>query len=161
MKFNDVVIGVFFCVLGAGLAGYASTLEPPRHLQYGPGFFPGVIGAGLMLIGCLIVLLNVRTIRTTPIWVRPDWSYGLDGWMRFSSALIAIVFYLVAVNTLGFIATATIIVTFILLVSRIPIRRGLPVGLGTALVLTLVFASILRVPLPWGPLESISGWLIW
>lgn len=161
MKFNDLVVGLFFCVLGVGLVSYAATLTPPRHLQYGPGFFPGLIGGGLILVGGAMALLGMRTYRAVPLWVRPDWSYSLGGWMRFTSILAAIAFYIVAVKVLGFIITTTIVMTFLLAVRQVPVRRGLPVGLAASVVLTIIFASVLRVPLPWGPLESISGWLLW
>lgn len=63
MKVQDVLVGLFFIVIGVLMIEYAADLKPPRHLKFGPGFFPLLIGSGLILVGGVIALLGLRTLQ--------------------------------------------------------------------------------------------------
>ena len=77
MKVHDAFVGIVLLCVGASIAAYAQTLTPPRHLTYGPGFFPFLVGVGLTLVGAGITLRSVRTFRTQPLAVAPDWIGSL------------------------------------------------------------------------------------
>ena len=61
-----------------------------------------------------------------------------------------LVFYVLAVNKLGFLPTAGIIVLTTSLALGARIILAVPVALGAPLFVNLVFAKLLRVPLPSG-----------
>ncbi|MGQ9371622.1 tripartite tricarboxylate transporter TctB family protein [Azospirillum sp. ST 5-10] len=161
MKVHDVFVGLFFLAAGAFVAAYAATLTPPRHLAYGPGFVPSLIGTAMMLVGGGIVLTALRTVRTAPLWQWPDWAANPRGRWRFAALLAAIAAYVLLVDALGFLLTATLILLALFVVAGMRPPAALAVGVASAAALTVVFASVLHVPLPWGPLQSVSGWLIW
>ncbi|MBK3773194.1 tripartite tricarboxylate transporter TctB family protein [Azospirillum brasilense] len=161
MKVQDVLVGLFFIVIGILMIGHAAELKPPRHLKFGPGFFPLLIGSGLIIVGGVIALLGLRSLRTEPLWHRPEWSRTRQGWVRFCSIPAAIALYVLIVDAAGFLLTAVLVMVLVLAVSGVPLRRSVPAGAVTAVVLTAIFASVLHVPLPWGPLQNISGWLLW
>ncbi|NYZ13956.1 tripartite tricarboxylate transporter TctB family protein [Azospirillum sp. RWY-5-1] len=161
MKVNDVFVGLFFLAVGVFVTAYAWTLEPPRHLAYGPGFVPSLIGIGLMLVGGAIGLIGLRTVHADRLVSWPDWSASPRGPLRFLTVPAAIAAYITLVDGMGFLLTSTIIFVAMLVIAGVRPLRGLAVGLLSSIVLTAVFASVLHVPLPWGPLQSVSGWLIW
>lgn len=161
MKVNDVFVGLFFLAVGVFVTAYAWTLHPPRHLAYGPGFVPSLIGIGLMLVGGAIGLTALRTMRAERPVSWPGWSASPRGPLRFLAVPAAIAAYIVLADDLGFLLTSTIIVVAMLVIAGVHPLKGIAVGLLSSTVLTALFASILHVPLPWGPLRSVSGWLIW
>jgi putative tricarboxylic transport membrane protein len=161
MKVHDSFIGAAVFLFGAFVAIYANTLTPPRHLQYGPGFFPFLIGIGLVAVGAGIFIKGARDWRGQAPFVVPVWIKSGQAALKFWIMPAAIVFYLIAVVPLGFLATATIILATAFLVNGVSPVRGLPLALVIAIVVNIAFASILHVPLPWGVLTSVSRWLIW
>lgn len=161
MKLHDALVGAIVLVLGALVAGYARTLTPPRHLAYGPGFFPLLIGIGLMAVGAGITVGGLRSLRRQPVFVAPDWVHSAAAALRFWILPGAILFYLLVVDRLGFLLTATAILAAIMAVNGLALPRALALALVLSAAVNAVFASILHVPLPWGVLTPVSGWLIW
>jgi putative tricarboxylic transport membrane protein len=161
MKISDAITGSVFALLGAFMMIYASGLAPPRHLQYGAGFFPSIIGAGLILVGGGIAWNGFRTLAAGRLVEIPHWVAERRGWLLFGAVIAATVFYLLAVDALGFLLTAAVLLFALFVVAGAPILRSLGIALATAIVFTVFFASLLHMPLPWGPLQGVSGWLIW
>ncbi|KXF74706.1 hypothetical protein ATN84_22690 [Paramesorhizobium deserti] len=161
MKVHDLIVGMVFMLLGIFVAAYSRTFAAPRNLSYGPGFFPLLVGTGLSLVGLAIVWQGLRNHKTSPIVVPPDWTKSARFALRFWIIPGVIVFYIAFVDLLGFLITATLILTSVIAASGAPKTKALIVGFLVAAVMNIGFASILHVPLPWGPLTSISGWLIW
>ncbi len=161
MKISDAITGTVFALLGAFMMVYASGLAPPRHLQFGAGFFPSIIGAGLILVGGGIAWNGVRTLGSGRLVASPHWGTGGRGWMLFGAVIAATVFYLLAVDTLGFLLTAAVLLFALFAIAGAPLARGLGIAIVTAVVFTVFFASVLHMALPWGPLQGVSGWLIW
>lgn len=161
MKAHDTIVGMVFLCAGTFVAAYAHGLTPPRHLTYGPGFFPFLVGVGLMLVGGGIALQGIRTFRTQPLAVAPDWIGSRRKFIRFWILPLGIVFYMVAVEPLGFLATATLLLVAIMKTSGVSVGQSVAVGFIVALVVNLAFASFLHVPLAWGILTPISGWFMW
>ncbi len=161
MKVHDSIVGAVILVLGASVAIYARTLVPPRHLPYGPGFFPFLIGIALALVGAGMIVQGVRAGRGVALFTPPEWIASLKTALRFWVLPAAIGFYMVAVGPLGFLATATILLATILIINGISVLRGIGLAVTVALVVNIIFASVLHVPLSWGVLTPISGWFIW
>lgn len=161
MKVHDVVVGLVFVCFGIFVVAYSQTLSPPRHLTYGPGFFPSLIGGGLILVGAGIAAQGLRTLRLQPLAVSPDWLGSPLMAVRFWVLPVGVVFYLFAVEALGFLLTVFLMLTAILKANGVSTRGSVVVGFAVAAVVNIVFASLLHVPLAWGLLEPVSGWFLW
>lgn len=161
MKLNEAVLGAVFCALGLWMIFYSTGLPKPRHLQYGPGLFPTLMGAGLAVCGGIQVIAGLLRWRAAPIIERPVWLG--DRRLVLSLAVIpaACLFYYVAAESLGFFFTGLTILIVMLLVGGVAPVRAAVVSLIMITATTMIFASILHVPLPWGVLAPISGWFIW
>lgn len=161
MKVHDLFVGLCFAALGTFVCWYAASLPAPRHVDYGPGLFPSIVGAGLIATGLTIALKSLRHLRSQPWFERPEWSRSPRNALRFWSILLALPLYVLLADTLGFLLTSTLIMTLMLRIRAVPIVRALLVALIVSMVLTLLFASFLGVPLPWGPLTNVSEYLTW
>jgi putative tricarboxylic transport membrane protein len=101
----------------------------------------------------------VRGLRTlgTEGWIpAPDWL----GWDRttlgFIAVPLALVFYVAASESLGFIPTAVLMLMALFLVFEVRLRTALVVALVGSLGIHYVFYKLLKVPLPWGIFSSFA-----
>jgi putative tricarboxylic transport membrane protein len=159
MHLSDRVTGGFLVLLGALAFWGGSRLPGVPGQDVGPAVFPMVIGAGLVLCGSLIALGIGRSFEEAlPETDEP--TSGLAGLLgRFAplAALVPpalLVFYVLVVETLGFLPTAAIMV----LACSLALGASWRLALGMALVappcVHLVFYKLLRVPLPDGLLTA-------
>lgn len=152
MQISDRISGGFLVGLGA-LAAYGGSLLPPVPGQpVGPNIFPIVIGVGLVVCGLLIAMrighdfeadegieptADGSTVQSRSMW-----------WILVPPILL--LFYVFAVEWLGFVLTSAII-AFITSVSlRGSIKLAIAMAIATPICVHLVFANLLRVPLPAG-----------
>jgi putative tricarboxylic transport membrane protein len=159
MILSDRITGLFLVGLGAAAWWGGSKLPPVPGQQVGPSAFPMVVGAGLVLCGLLIALrigakfeeeaeaeLAAHQDSNAPPARDETWATGLR-------ALIPpglLFFYVLAVDRLGFIPTAFVMVLTAAFAfgARLPVAIG--VAIGGPIFVHLVFSKLLRVPLPAG-----------
>jgi len=151
MKINDALFGVVFAVLGAVVLVHVQSFPTIPGQQYGPGLFPGVIAAGFLVCGLILIVNGVR--RRSTGWIVPgEWMRMPRRIAAFLAVIGSVVFYILAAERLGFLIVAPIV----LLVSQRALGVTWPRAIVIALVSTLVmwyaFYKLLRVPLPWGVL---------
>jgi putative tricarboxylic transport membrane protein len=159
MQLSDRVTGLFLIALG-GVSAYAgSRLPPVPGQQIGPNVFPMVVGLGLCLCGGLIAFGIGRHYEEeaeadlAAVSGQPAEPPGARSWLRGLMALVPpglLLFYVYTVDRLGFLLTAAIIIFTASLALGARLRLAVPLALGAPLVVHLVFAKLLRVPLPWG-----------
>ncbi len=159
MQLSDRFTGLFLIALGGVSAYGGSRLPPVPGQQVGPNVFPMVVGAGLILCGALIALGIGRhfedeaeadlAAHSAP---EPTSRSG-TGWWRGLMALVPpglLLFYVFAVDRLGFLVTAAAIVLTASLALGARLRLAVPLAIGAPLFVHLVFSKLLRVPLPPG-----------
>jgi putative tricarboxylic transport membrane protein len=154
MQLSDRVTGVVVACLGA-LAFYGGTRQPKVPGQdIGPAVFPMVVGGGLMLCGLLIAIGIGRTFEAPDAVVpgAPPPS-RLRGLLALLPPAL-LVFYVLAVERLGFLPTAALIVGITAVALGAPLRLALPLAVVAPPAVHLVFAKLLRVPLPDGVLPA-------
>jgi putative tricarboxylic transport membrane protein len=161
MQLSDRVTGLFMVALG-GLAAYGgSRLPPVPGQQIGPNVFPLVVGIGLAICGGLIafgigrhyeeeaeadlakITGQIATGRGEEAW----------RWWRGLKALVPpalLLFYVFAVDRLGFLPTAAVMVLTASLALGAQLRLAVAMAIGAPLFVNLVFSKLLRVPLPSG-----------
>jgi putative tricarboxylic transport membrane protein len=158
MQLSDRITGLVLIVLG-GVAAYAgSRLSPVPGQQIGPNVFPMVVGIGLVLCGALIALgvghrFEEQAEAELAAHSEPSEASAQAPWWRGLAALVPpglLVFYVLAVERLGFLATAAAVVLATALALGARLRLALPLALVAPLLVHVVFAKLLRVPLPVG-----------
>lgn len=164
MRLPDYATGLFICGLG-GLAAYGGSLLPPvRGQQIGPNVFPMVVGIGLMICGALVALGIGRTFEDEAeadvaasesaaaaegAVAAPEPAGFLYG-LRVLLPPGLLLFYVLAVERIGFIATASVLVFVAAVALGARLKLAVPLALLAPIGVHLVFYKLLRVPLPEG-----------
>jgi putative tricarboxylic transport membrane protein len=159
MLISDKVSGIMLVGLGAAAAYGGSLLPPVPGQQVGPNVFPMVVGAGLMLCGAMIAFgvgstlereaeadLAAHSDKPAPVTARSPLVNGAKTLLP-PALLLAYVF---VGDALGFVPTAFAIVLAISLAMGAGVRLAVPLAMVAPLVVHLIFAKLLRVPLPPG-----------
>jgi putative tricarboxylic transport membrane protein len=157
MKINDALLGALILLGGLAILLEARTFPATHGQAFGPDLFPTIIGVGLMLAGCGLVVSGWRTRHVTG-WV--DVSAITPGrWLDALAALLAVVGFIALADWMGFVLAG-------LLACWLPMvrfRRGhwfssLAIALVTVLAIDWAFRSVLLVPLPQGALLPRLPW---
>lgn len=160
MHLSDRVTGGFLAALGAAAAYGGSLLPPVPGQQVGPNVFPLVIGLGLVGCGVAIALGIGRSFEEAEEIVASE-----DGAHAPVSAApppirhaafktvvppLLLLFYAFTVDTLGFVPTAAAMVVATCFALGGNWRTAIPLALMAPPAVHLIFAKLLRVPLPAG-----------
>ena len=156
MKINDAIFGLVLAVLGGLVLFTVQSYPKIPGQQVGPALFPGLIAAGILVCGLILVVRGWRERKAAP-WVTPgDWVRSPRHVAGFVLLVASVVFYIVAAEKLGFLLSAVLILTAMFYVLRVPLGRSLLVAVVASLVIHFMFYKLLRVPLPWGILVNHS-----
>lgn len=154
MHLSDRITGMVVAGLGA-LAVYGGTRQPNVPGQdVGPSVFPMVVGFGMLACGIAIALGIGRSFEA-PEEVEP----GAPPQSRLHGLLALLppallIFYVLAVEQLGFLITGALVVLVTSLAMGAKLRLAVPLAVATPPALHLAFAKLLRVPLPEGLLAA-------
>ena len=164
MLLSDRVTGFGIAALGAAAAYAGSLLPPVPGQQVGPNVFPLVNGIGLLACGVMIALGVGRSFEdeaeadlaqiegsreaTAAAPPPPFWA-GLKALLP--PALL--VFYVVAVDWLGFVPTTGLMILAMVFAFGGSVRLASSLGTIAPVLIQLVFYKLLRVPLPDGLLS--------
>ena len=156
MKLNDAIFGALLLALGVAVLLVVQGYPKIPGQQVGPALFPGLIATGLCVCGVLLMVHGVRH-RAAQRWV------GWDPWVRSPRHVAALVLllgsvllYILAAEAVGFLPLATLILTTLFIVLRVPPGRAVLIAVIAALVVHFAFYKLLRVPLPWGVLTPYA-----
>lgn len=160
MTFDDIVLGLLVALLGGAVLWIAGGWEPMAGMAYGPGFFPGLIGAGLLICGAALVLGGVRA----RIAGRAGPPVRLDAWWgsplalaRAGAVLAAVIGYVLLAPVLGFLLTLFLVAVGLFAILAVRWWLALLLAVATPAVLYYAFGTLLRIPLPRGPVETLIG----
>jgi putative tricarboxylic transport membrane protein len=156
MKINDAIFGLVLAILGALVLFTVQSFPKIPGQQVGPALFPGLIAAGILVCGIVLIVRGWLARKATP-WVMPgDWVRSPRHVAAFVLLVASVLFYIVAAEKLGFLLTATLILTAMFYVLRVPLGKSLLIAVIASLVIHFMFYKLLRVPLPWGILVNHS-----
>lgn len=143
-------------LVGAAAVVKASSFPRVGGLL-GPALFPIIIGAGLVLSGAALAVQALTRARAVEAHgggesreKAPGESKGRIVVLPRLIAVVATVVYMVIVDRAGFLVSATFIMLALMLLMGVRFRVALPVSVGTAVAIYLLFARLLLVPLPGG-----------
>jgi putative tricarboxylic transport membrane protein len=157
MHLSDRITGSVLIVLGT-LSTYGGSRLPPVPGQpVGPNVFPMVVGIGLLLCGLMIVFGIGRSFEQAPVLERlaaeedePPPPRGRLYGLRVLLPPALLLLYVFASEPLGFVPTAGLITLITCVSLGGPLRLAVPLALLAPIGVHLVFAKLLRVPLPAG-----------
>lgn len=154
MQLSDRITGGALVLLGAASAWGGSRLPAVPGQDVGPAAFPMVIGFGLMACGLLIAFGIGRSFEVEEEPEENSGSVMSRFGLRVLTPPALLLFYMLAVERLGFLLTAGIMVFLGVLALRGSVKLALPLAIVAPLFVHLAFYKLLRVPLPDGLLGA-------
>jgi len=158
MKINDAVWGALLIALAAAVLVYVQRFGTIPGQQFGPAIFPGLVAAGLAICGVLLIGSGLGARSRAAASAR--WA-TFSPWIRSHRHVLAFVltigvnlFYIVAVDALGFIPTAIIYLGVLFAAYGVRPIWVLPIAVVVTFVIHTSFYKLLKVPLPWGLLQG-------
>jgi putative tricarboxylic transport membrane protein len=160
VKINDALWGALFVLFGAAILWHVQGFPRIPGQNVGPALFPGVLAAAMLVCGAILLVSGMKARRaggTAARWaVAPEWLRSRRHVLAFVVLVASNVFYLLAVDRLGFLLTAFVYLAALMWVLRVRLAVTLPVAFLMALAIHYAFYKLLRVPLPWGVLQGIA-----
>lgn len=145
-KPGEIVVGFFFLAIGIGFTAGAVRLGIGIPTKPNPGFFPFIDGV------ILIVLSSLFLLRA---WGGRSGDSRPFGRMKGPAAVVlALVFYVAALERLGYVITTGLLSAVVLKVMETRPRVLVLVSLGLAVGSYLLFDRLLGVTLPPGILTA-------
>lgn len=155
MRANDAITGGIFLALAIFAFVYAGTFTALPGVKYGPDLFPRLVSLLMGLGGLALVAGSLRRSGGAPLVTVAEWARRPRSHLILATVVAGIVFYIFASASLGFLPSA-----FLMLVGLLAVTRGIArlpssliVAALTTLTIYLIFAKLLRVPLPMGAIE--------
>jgi putative tricarboxylic transport membrane protein len=155
LQLSDRITGSCLVALG-GVTVYGALQQPGVPGQdVGPSVFPMVIGLGLMGCGSLVALRIGHSFEAPDDVVPPEPGEVVARpprfaeWRAFLPPLL-LLFYMLAVESLGFLLTAAAISLAVSFTMGARARLALPLAVLAPLGIHAIFVRLLRVPLPDG-----------
>lgn len=158
MKFNDFALGLVVAAFGVAVILHVRTFPDMAGMQYGPAFFPSLIGGAFVAIGAVLALSHLLARRQGdrgPLLVLPEWIGNPIAVARAAGVLLAVAAFAILTPYAGFLLTTIVITAALLALMGADWRVTLPLSIVLPFVLSYVFSTTLRVPLPRGPLERL------
>jgi putative tricarboxylic transport membrane protein len=156
MRFNDAVFGVLLIVFAIAEIAYTRTFPTLHGQAYGPDLFPILIGVGFLITGAVLTVQGLAQRAGAPLVELGDWAADRRNVVNFALVLLALLFYILASDWLGFIPTSFIIMVVLLRSFGSGLITALVIAALTTLGIQALFARVLLVPLPWGLLQPVA-----
>jgi len=160
VKINDALWGALFALLGAAILWHVQGFPRIPGQNVGPALFPGVLAVAMLVCGAILIVSGLkarRADRGSSRWaVAPEWLRSRRHVLAFAVLVASNVFYLLAVDWLGFLPTAFVYLAALMWVLRVRPAIAVLVAFLMALAIHYAFYKLLRVPLPWGVLQGLA-----
>jgi putative tricarboxylic transport membrane protein len=156
MKINDAIFGAIFALLGAVVLVHVKSFPNIPGQQYGAAIFPGLIAAGFVVCGLLLVVSGVKS-RQDQRWYEAGEWLGSRRHVGAALAIVAgVVAYILLADVVGFLIVSPLLL--VLWFRALGVRWGPAVlsAVITTLAMWYVFYKLLRVPLPGGVLPPFA-----
>lgn len=155
MRFNDAVTGAIILAFAVAIVAIAQTFQPVPGEAYGPNLFPSLIGIGLGLCAIILIVGGIRRRHVTDLAQFDPWVRDRQSLITVALVPLGVVFYVLAVEHLGFILCSFIILVTLLYRLRRRALSSLIIAAAATGIIQGIFGNLLLVPLPLGLLEPI------
>lgn len=150
-KGEITICGVIFF---ASLYLYTIAASYKGHEIYGklgPGFWPKFILIAMMILSLLVAVDAFRARKKSAGEKQSDAVTSAGSRIRFFSALILIIAYLILINIIGFVAlTPFFLIAFMILLGEKSWLWMIILSVGMTILIILAFTQAMYVPLPRG-----------
>jgi putative tricarboxylic transport membrane protein len=155
MRIHDAITGLLLAMLAVAVLVAVSQYPPIPGQNIGPSAFPGLVAGLLLICSCLLIWRGLRGERR-PLAQFDDWVRSPRHILNVVLILGALLFYVLLSDVVGFIPSGILILAVLFFSLGVRTHLILPVAIIATLVIHTLFYKFLRVPLPWGPLQSIA-----
>jgi putative tricarboxylic transport membrane protein len=158
VKLGDAIWGALLLVLAGSLLWHVQGFPKMPGQHVGPAVLPGAIAVGLGVCGALLVVRGLRARAAASMrWVEwPVWIGSRPHVLALAALVGVNVFYLLAVQALGFVLTGTAYLFVLMWALHVRPASALALAVVMTLVIHYGFYKLLKVPLPWGVLQSVA-----
>ncbi len=151
------MLGSIILAFGAAVALFAVLTFPALPGQeFGPAFFPTIIGVVLSGCGAILLVQGIAKRKTVPLVEMGEWARMPRHIVNFVSVFLALLVYILFTDTVGFIPISFLILTVLMVQFGSRWFTAAGIGLVATLVIHTLFYKLLLVPLPWGILEPLQ-----
>ncbi|HWP46218.1 MAG TPA: tripartite tricarboxylate transporter TctB family protein [Candidatus Limnocylindrales bacterium] len=162
---NNILIGIGTILWGGVVFFLIRDFPRLDDGHPGPALFPGILAGLFIAFGAFLLIQSLRARSrsgTDPLASSQDKgkdlplqrTYSPQGFLNALCVVAAIAFYIFFVEILGFLITGFLLLTLLMIKLKVPIWKSSIVSLLSTVGVYILFAKILRVPLPWG----LLGW---
>ena len=139
-KYGDLVVSIFYLVLGFALIIGAKALPKSKVMEIGPDFMPTVIGVLIIILAALLLINTVRDFRLN---AEEAEKKGVDpcDYKRVLASLVASIVYVNVLKPVGFIVS-TLIYLFLQIFILAPDDQRKPKNLMFYAILDVIFTLI-------------------
>jgi putative tricarboxylic transport membrane protein len=155
VKVNDAVFGALLAALAVAVLVAVQAYPRIPGQNVGPALFPGLVAAGLLACGVLLIVQGVRG-RDGPWIVLHDWTRSRRHLAAFVTLVVGVIAYILLANAVGFLLVAPLLLFGVFLAFGVRGRTAAIVAVIATVVIWYAFYKLLRVPLPWGVLERFA-----
>jgi len=141
-------------LLGAGVVMQVRAFPHTPGQAIGPGLFPGIVGAALVVMGVILAVSGQR-LSEPQIAIDEDMRRPRMA-TNFGIVIFVLLAYALVVNSLGFFITAALLLAVLFLAFGVSLKRTLILAPLAPFIIHYLFYTLLRVPLPWGLLEAMA-----
>lgn len=103
-KYGDIIVGVFFMLLSAGMMIMAKMLPKSAIMEIGPDFMPVCIGVVTFALAAALAFLNIKNLKSRIAQAEAEEMEKLD-YKRVLISFIMILVYVFLLQPVGFIVT--------------------------------------------------------
>jgi putative tricarboxylic transport membrane protein len=146
--------GAALVALAAAILWHVQGYPAMPGQRFGPAWFPGLIAAGLGTCGLFLVYAGVR--QGAPWLALPGWIFRRRPALGVAAVVGGLVFYILAADKVGFHITGTALLLLWTRLLGATWRIAAVVAVLATVAIHLAFYKALRIPLPWGLLESYA-----
>lgn len=156
MRANDAIAGLVLIILSAVMIALTASFPEFPGQKYGPSLFPRILGAGLIVCGGVLMWKGLLARRVGARWIEfADWTREPHRLATFGLVIVLLLAYIFLAETIGFIPLALVFLAVLFLWLGVKPWVAIVTAIVSTLVMYWFFASMLRVPLPRGWLNSI------
>jgi putative tricarboxylic transport membrane protein len=152
MRISNTVIGLVIILFGGAVLIDTRSFPSLENGYPGPSLFPNILAVLFIIAGIVLVAQGVRCREK---FLKFDTTgIGQGGVVNILLVLVAILFYILLSDFLGFQITSFILLVGLMKWLRVSTFWSLSMSVVITEAIYILFAKILLVALPWG----IFGW---